>query len=291
MSNAPIDLYITDDQLPDREVIENSGVNVLYLVNTCNLACTYCYESLESKKKYVLSIEQLEKNIDSIIEREGPDQQTLFVLFGGEPTLVMDKAIHAMNYALSKKSNCRFNLTSNGIKFLDDDFARKFKDSIPDLGKFSLDISFDGSGNGERIYHDGRDSTSDMLKVFAQLSKFDINWRLRYTINKANIDTLVSDIVDIHDKFHPERLITSVAWNTLIESDGDFTALLSAKETFRFMWQNGSLTSPVCEMFCDICDGCSIKKSLKVYFTDKGEVTRLGNNENATSFNDFEQKK
>ena len=160
--------YGVDRTLTDKKITENSGVNTLYLTNQCNLACTYCYEDLSNKEKEVLTEERLKKNIDIILERENEESQTLFILFGGEPTLEWNKCKIAIDYALSKKKFCTFNMITNGIKFLKDDFCEEYKKYQQYI---SLDVSFDVSGNQERIYHSGKESTNDMYKVFKQLKK------------------------------------------------------------------------------------------------------------------------
>jgi sulfatase maturation enzyme AslB (radical SAM superfamily) len=280
-------IYV-DRALTNKKVIENSAVNTLYLTNQCNLACTYCYEDLANKEKEKLSYEQLKKNIDLVFERENDDAQTLFILFGGEPTLVWDKCKYAVEYALSKKENCHFNMITNGIKFLDNEFAKEFKNYK--YNKYiSLDVSFDGSGNSERIYHSGKKSSDDMIKVFEQFRKYKMKWRLRYTINKENVDNIVEDLIELYVKYKPERLITSVAWTTLKNSDTKKISI--AKEKLRLLWQNNMISSPVCDMFCDICDGCSNTLDYKAYYNEDGEVRIDKNNKSVGKFNDFKEKR
>lgn len=102
----------------DKPVVKGSGVNVIYFTNKCNLACTYCYEDLANRPPQILSQEDIRNAVDAIIEREDPNSQTLIVLFGGEPTLEWENVCYLMEYAYSKKTNIRFNMTTNGIKFL-----------------------------------------------------------------------------------------------------------------------------------------------------------------------------
>jgi len=280
-------VYI-DRTLTDKTIIKDSAVNTLYLTNQCNLACTYCYEDLGGKEKEKLSEEQLMTNIDLVLEREQDNEQTLFVLFGGEPTLVWDKCKFAMEYALSKKQNCHFNMITNGIKFLNDDFAKEFKNYK--YNKYiSVDCSFDGSGNAERVYHSGKESLEDMFKVFEQFKKYKIEWRLRYTINRANVSKIVEDLVEIYVMYKPKRLITSIAWTTLI--DGDKELIILAKDKLRILWQQNMMTSPVCDMFCDMCNGCANTLDYKAYYSENGEVRVDKNNKIVGSFSDFKEKR
>ena len=170
-----------------------------------------------------------------------------------------------------------------------DDFIldyKKLKYNI--LGLTSLDISFDGVGNGERVTHNGKPSTPFMLKIFKKLNDYNVPFRLRYTMHSGNIHNLYEDIKLISKSIKPKRIITSVAWSTL--SNEMLELLKVAKENLRQDWFNGEITIPVCELFCDACDGCGTRKDIKTYFTDEGNVTTYKNNEIAPKFNDFKEK-
>mgnify|MGYP003585972625 CR=1 FL=1 len=272
-----------------KPIQENAGVNVIYFTNRCNLACTYCYEELSGRPKQVLSKEQIIKSIDAILNREKPEEQTLFVLFGGEVTLEWENALFFMEYAYSKKKNVHFNISTNGIKFLNDDFIKEYKKlKFNILGLTSIDISFDGVGNKERVTHSGKDTTFTMLEVFKKLNQYKVEFRLRYTIHKLNINKLYEDINYIAKTIKPKRIITSVAWSQLCEKE--VKHLEEVKHKLRFEWNNNLITIPVCEMFCDTCNGCGVRKEIKTYFSDEGNVTTFKNNESAPKFNDFKQK-
>ena len=267
----------------------NSGVNVLYFTNKCNLACTYCYEDLPGRPPQILTQENIMKIVDSVLEREDPNNQTLFVLFGGEATLEWENVCFAMDYAFKKKTNVRFNLETNGIKFLSPKFLEEYKKNFyVRSGLLSVDISFDGTGNKDRIYHNGMESTSSMLKVFKTLNEHRVRYRIRYTIQHLNVDHLYEDITRIIKTFKPERLITSVAWDTLKPEDS--AKLEEAKNLFRKDWLNKQISVPICELFCDMCSGCGERKEIKTYFTTEGNVTTYGVYENAPKFHDFKEK-
>jgi sulfatase maturation enzyme AslB (radical SAM superfamily) len=280
------DFYIEDSNKP---VISNSGVNVLYFTNKCNLACTYCYEDLPGRPPQILSKEDIIRSVDEILKREDPNHQTLIVLFGGEPTLEWENVCFAMDYAYSKKKNIHFNMTTNGIKYLSQDFIDQTKNNFFYKKKLlSIDVSFDGVGNKDRVFHNGMESTPFMVKIFKKLLENNFRFRIRYTIHKLNIRRASEDITRLIKTFKPERLITSVAWDTLNEKD--MKLLDSIKQDLRLSWINNEIQSPVCSLFCDICDGCSIRKEIKTYFTDEGNVTKHYNNELSPKFADFKQK-
>lgn len=284
----PKDFYIGNGT--DKPVQIGHGVNVIYFTNKCNLACTYCYEDLEGRPSQIMTQEDIRKSVDVVLERESDkDQQTLFVLFGGEVTLEWENAVYLMEYAYSKKKNVHFNIETNGIRFLKDDFLwdyKKLKFNL--LGLTSLDISFDGIGNGQRVTKAGTSSTPLMLKIFNRLNNAQVPFRLRYTMHKGNINNLYEDIKLISQKINPKRIITSVAWDTLDE-DG-VKALHQAKELLRSDWFSGDIKVPVCELFCDACNGCSSRKDIKTYYSDEGNVTTYKNYESTPKFNDFKEK-
>ena len=281
------DFYVGDKT--DKPTPAGSGVNVLYFTNKCNLACTYCYEDLPGRPAQIMTKEDIAKSIDAIIEREDPKSQTLIVLFGGEATLEWENVCYAMDYAFKKKKFIHFNLTTNGVKFLSPKFVEEYKSNFfVKANMVSTDISFDGIGNGDRVHKNGKDSTATMLKVFTILNEHRIKFRIRYTIQRNNIDYLHEDITRIIKTFNPKRLITSVAWDTLVAGDHD--KLIEAKKVFREDWINKQISVPICELFCDMCSGCGERKQLKTYFTDEGNVSTLGNYENSPKFHDFKEK-
>jgi sulfatase maturation enzyme AslB (radical SAM superfamily) len=244
---------------------------------------------LANRPPQILTQEDIRNHVDAIIAREQPDKQTLIVLFGGEPTLEWDNVCYLMEYAYKKKQNIHFNLESNGIKFLSQVFIDQVKNNFfYQRGFLSVDISFDGTGNKNRIFLNGMDSTKSMLEVFKKLTLSNFKYRIRYTIHKLNARYAYEDIGMIMKTFKPQRIVTSVAWDTL--SEKDLQRLTEMKNLFRDDWINKRITIPVCELFCDMCNGCGERKQLKTYFTDEGNVTTYGNYENSPKFHDFKEK-
>jgi len=284
----PYEFYVGDKT--EKPTFEGSAVNVLYFTNKCNLACTYCYEDLPGRPPQIMTKEDIEKSIDAILERElDPDRQTLIVLFGGEATLEWDNVCYAMSYAYLKKKNVHFNLTTNGLRFLSQRFINRVKNNLfYKSGQLSIDVSFDGVGNGDRIFHNGMDSTTTIIKVLSKLNQNRVKFRIRYTIHKLNINHLYEDMTRIIKTFKPVRLITSVVWEQIDEND--VKTLDRIKNQLRDDWINNSIKTPICELFCDMCNGCGERKQLKTYFTDEGNVTTYGNYENAPRFHDFKDK-
>jgi sulfatase maturation enzyme AslB (radical SAM superfamily) len=289
-ARGQFDEYFREGAETAKPTSANSGVNVVYFTNKCNLNCTYCYEDLPGRPPQIITREQIRKIVDGVLERESdPDVQTLFVLFGGEATLEWDNCNYLMEYAYARKKFIHFNLETNGIKFLSDKFLKEFKENyFYKHGHMTIDISFDGIGNKERVFHNGEDSTSAMLKIFKRLNDVGIRFRIRYTVHNLNIHNAYEDIKRIIKTFGPQRVITSVAWDTLTQDE--IRSLRNLRDLLRNDWINNVITVPVCELFCDMCNGCDDRKEIKTYFSDEGNVTTYGNYENSPKFHDFKDK-
>ena len=268
--------------------VKQSNVNILYFTNKCNLNCTYCYEDLPGQPSQILTKEDITNNIDIMLAAEDPNVQTLIVLFGGEPTLEWSNVVFAMDYAYSKKTNIVFNMTTNGIKFLDDLFITEvMSNKHYNDGRLFIDISFDGYGNNERIYHSGKKSKDDMLKVLTNVNKAGMNWRLRYTVNRDNFTIFHEDIKVLMSLFKPDRVITSVA-NKLFTDDEMLTIKLNEDIIVKY-WNDRLFSAPVCYLCCDTCDGCSMTKSNIVGFTKEGISSVKTVDKSHTEFKDFKR--
>ena len=278
----------TKEVLPDTQ-----RTNIIYFTTKCNLGCTYCYESLDEVNGVNTELEELYKIADEAIEREDPNMQTFFELFGGEPTLCWDNVEKFMDYAYSKKKNVRFEMITNGIKFKDLDFVeRVYSNKHVSEGRVSISISFDGwKGNVDRIYRNGKQSREDVVIALSNLKTLELPFRIRYTIHPKNIDTVIEDIEDIIKFFNPQRIITSET--TSLFTDEDFKKLYQTYKLLQMKWNNGEITTPVCDIFCDTCDGCSVKRSKLQYYIKGERYSRDERNVGLTfnQFNNFKKDK
>lgn len=272
----------------NKKPLERGNVNILYLTTKCNLNCTYCYEDLTNKAKKSTTLENLIKQVDDIIDNEPMENQTLFVLFGGEPTLEWENVKSIVTYALSKKKNVFFNIETNGIKFQDDDFLTEFLDFISDK-PFSVDISFDGVGNFLRVDHSENDTTHKMISVLNKFKQLDINWRIRYTITKSNYSEFAYDIAKIIKEFNPKRVITSEDSSSF--NNDDYIRINQQKQGLQYLWNTNRINTPICNIFCETCDGCHSSKSEKKYYKDGVLVDSIEVKGNQQLFTHFEKKK
>jgi sulfatase maturation enzyme AslB (radical SAM superfamily) len=269
-----------------KEVPSNVRTNIIYFTTKCNLGCTYCYEALDEVNGINTSLKDLYNIVDEAIEREPDDVQTFFGIFGGEPTLVWDNVEKFMDYAYSKKRNVHFEMITNGIKFKDEKFIEKVY-SNPHViqGRLSISISFDGiKGNIDRIYRNGEQSVYDVIEALSKLKYLNKPFRIRYTIHKNNINTIIEDINDIIKHFNPLRIITSEVSSLFDEND--FKKILETYTILKNKWNNGEIQTPICEIFCESCNGCGITRSKLQYSIENKKIIK--NHRTTGEFNDFD---
>jgi len=230
--------------------------NVVFFTTTCNLACTYCYQHLKDYPHKETSKKELMEIVDRTIEREGYNSQTLFILFGGEPTTRWENVEFFMNYAYFIKKDVQFNIVTNGIKFKDDKFLKKFISNIHyKEGRLKLEISFDGvEGNSERIYPNGKNSTKDVVEVLFKLKEINTNYRIRYTVHKKNVKFFENDILKIMKYFKPERIILSEYENDL--SSDELKHIEKIKNILIKKYYNNEIDIPICMKYDEMCKVC-----------------------------------
>ncbi|MBE6070510.1 MAG: thioether cross-link-forming SCIFF peptide maturase [Clostridium butyricum] len=107
---------IAHNSMDDRDYIKAICLNVIH---GCNLRCKYCFADEGEYHGHggVMSVETAKKAIDYVIKRSGPRKNIEIDLFGGEPTLIMDKIKEIIKYARDNEKkwnkNIRFTMTTN----------------------------------------------------------------------------------------------------------------------------------------------------------------------------------
>lgn len=107
---------IAHSSMDDRDYIKAICLNVIH---GCNLRCKYCFADEGDYHGHggVMSVETAKKAIDYVIKRSGPRKNIEIDLFGGEPTLIMDKIKEIIQYARDNEKkwnkNVRFTMTTN----------------------------------------------------------------------------------------------------------------------------------------------------------------------------------
>ena len=107
---------IAHSSMDDRDYIKAICLNVIH---GCNLRCKYCFADEGEYHGHggVMSVETAKRAIDYVIKRSGPRKNIEIDLFGGEPTLIMDKIKEIIQYARDNEEkwgkNVRFTMTTN----------------------------------------------------------------------------------------------------------------------------------------------------------------------------------
>ena len=177
--------------MDDRDYIKAVCLNIIH---GCNLRCKYCFadEGEYNGHKGVMSVETAKKAIDYVVKRSGPRRNIEIDLFGGEPTMIMDKVKEIIAYARENEKawnkNIRFTMTTNATLLTEEmmDFMDK------EMGNIIL--SLDGRkevNDNVRIKVDGSGSYDDILpNIKRMIEKRDKSkhYYVRGTFTGANTD-------------------------------------------------------------------------------------------------------
>ena len=154
---------IAHSSMDDRDYIKAVCLNIIH---ACNLRCKYCFadEGEYNGHKGVMSVETAKKAIDYVVKRSGPRRNIEIDLFGGEPTMIMDRIKEIIAYARENEKawnkNIRFTMTTNATLLTDEmmDYMDKELENII--------LSLDGRqevNDKVRIKIDGSGSYNDIL--------------------------------------------------------------------------------------------------------------------------------
>lgn len=126
---------------------------ILHLTDACNLECTYCYHSGKSSASSgdrTMDTEVAQRSIDFLMEKSGPLEEVVVVLFGGEPLLNFKTITEIVDYGRRKSAEngkkISFAITTNGT-LLDDVIA----DYLISNG-ISITVSLDGPAEDQDRY-------------------------------------------------------------------------------------------------------------------------------------------
>ena len=182
---------IAHSSMDDRDYIKAVCLNIIH---GCNLRCKYCFadEGEYNGHKGVMPVETAKKAIDYVVKRSGPRRNIEIDLFGGEPTMIMDKVKEIIAYARENEKawnkNIRFTMTTNATLLTEEmmDFMDK------EMGNIIL--SLDGRkevNDNVRIKVDGSGSYDDILpNIKRMIEKRDKSkhYYVRGTFTGANTD-------------------------------------------------------------------------------------------------------
>lgn len=162
----------------------------LFLTNSCNLNCIYCYEQ---KDKLVMSFECGR----GWVERCLMDKENVFLyicLFGGEPLLQFPLVKRICEWTWQRKWPVpyTFLLQTNGT-LLTDEMKRWF---VYNKERIGVCLSLDGR---RETHNKNRDNCFDQI----DLNFFRSTWPsmpVKMTISKRNIGSIKDDVVWLHEQ-------------------------------------------------------------------------------------------
>lgn len=157
-------------------------IRAVFVVTTdCNLRCPYCF--VPQKGQYM----DPELAINYLNALKTPTTKTVKIgFFGGEPTLGMDFIKAVVNYCKQNFSNCKFNISTNGMT------SKQNLQYLVD-NDFDINISYDGPASLTGITRPlptGKDSSCTALQSIKFLLESGANIRVRSTVTKDFVEKL-----------------------------------------------------------------------------------------------------
>jgi len=181
----------------------------------CNLACRYCYEwanpeKISQKAKIEVADKLLSMTQDAYVN---------FVFHGGEPTLYFDDVIVPVvtkwmpeSKDSPERKRLKFGMQSNGVRFADENFAKKFAEFHKKYG-FTVGISLDGmkEHNWLRQFPNGSPAWDYTVRGIKNLHKYGVkNVGLIIVVNDRSVkdfvgiaEWLVEDLGITRSRFNP----------------------------------------------------------------------------------------
>ena len=182
---------IAHSSMDDRDYIKAVCLNIIH---GCNLRCKYCFadEGEYNGHKGVMSVETAKKAIDYVVKRSGPRRNIEIDLFGGEPTMIMDKVKEIIAYARENEKawnkNIRFTMTTNATLLTEEmmDFMDKEMGNII----LSLDGRKEVNDNMRPTVNDkgSYDVIMPKFKKLVEKRDKDKYYYIRGTFTRDNLD-------------------------------------------------------------------------------------------------------
>lgn len=263
------------------------STHILYLTSRCNFACTYCYEHKGNGKCanniFDIDLETAKRQLDAMFAQDG-GSQTCVVLFGGEPTLNWEVLKAAVLYGYSRKRDVRFCMSTNAWRFRSTKFCLECLELARAVrGQFTIEVSFDGLGNGSRVLRNGKPTTDGVLTAISNIKKAGLNYHLRYTVHQANADIAADDLENIARYLKPSRIVPSYDTANLGEDK-----VVAVKATLRAKYIEGKIMVPVCELVCDLCGVCTQNpENDTLTYWANNKLRSIKTAANAKEFKDF----
>lgn len=159
----------------------NSRHNAIFITERCNSNCIMCPQppvKIENDKfdlnlKYISLIDKNTKSLG---------------ITGGEPTLIGDKLFDILNAIHLRAPKASINLLTNGIKFENFEYAKKFAESIRQDVVVDIPLYSDIDTVHNSIVR--TNSFYKTIKGIYNLAKFNIKIGIRIVVHKMNYERL-----------------------------------------------------------------------------------------------------
>lgn len=160
-----------------------SHQNVLFITEACNCNCLMCPQPPQkhSQEHFKTSIQLL-----SLIN---PDSVSQICITGGEPTLFDENFFSLIEIATKRFPNVHFILLTNGKKFSDFEFTKKFMSYNPTNIVPCISIHSDIDTIHDVIVG-AKGSFEKTVQGIRNLAKFRQPTELRFVINKMNFERI-----------------------------------------------------------------------------------------------------
>lgn len=174
----------------------------LFIVQECNLRCTYCYgESGEYKNKGKMPLKIAKDAVKYLFEHSGNKKEISITFFGGEPLLdfSMIKKIVLYSKELEKEfcKKVTFSITTNGT-LLTSEIEQFIKNH-----KFSVTLSIDGN----KEVHDANRFFANKTGAYQEVVNRTESLRNSYKVNgRATVTNKGVDIVNTFEHLNTLKL-------------------------------------------------------------------------------------
>lgn len=189
-------LIVKEEKEIENEVVKNTTVGAVYYMPSmsCNFRCTYCFlgKEVSLPKKERMDNETIIASVNFIVNeiKRLNLKKIKVLLFGGEPTLCIDKHIRFMELLNEKaKIDVEYSLITNGYILP----YTKICDMIKE-GLNNIQITLDGTKDihdKRRILCNGEGTYTRILQNIIILCKKGISVCLRINIDSDNYQSII----------------------------------------------------------------------------------------------------
>ncbi|MDD4530870.1 MAG: radical SAM protein [Candidatus Gracilibacteria bacterium] len=198
------------------------------LGNACNIHCLFCYNDKErSKKQEFFTLNHVKRELIEIRKKHN-----FLCIVGGEPLFHPD--IFEIMSFINRLSFKRTRLVTNGIRFADKEFTKKFFEYKIDVIQFSIhthDSGKDGIISGRKnSFLDRKNGVKNVVEIIKS-NKLSTELHSNSVINKHNVNE-VDKLIDFIYKLGIKNLSLSFMYsiNGLSERNisiiSDYTSFL-----------------------------------------------------------------